>query len=132
MRKLVIDDRKLLGILNDKNELQNEMNKQIDTFKNLTKKSDKLSAQIKELQEEFKVEYEKVQTEVKQIDEDMKPYLVKLERFRDKINPIIESKGIELGEFETMTEVALEEGKVVVQIEDLLENYKTHLRANKK
>lgn len=131
MRKVLIDDRNLLKILNDKESLQKEINIKIDSFKNLTSKSDKLSAKIKELQEEFKIEYDKVKLEVAKIEEEMKPYLIKLERYKDKINPIVESKGIELGEFEIVTSVALEKGKVMVEITDLVESYKESLRAKK-
>lgn len=131
MRKILIDDRNLLQILNDKNKLQNEINAKIDTFKDLTKESDAIQEQITKLKEDFKIAYDKVKADVLRIDEEMKPYLVKLERFRDKINPIVESKGIELGEFELITSVSLENGKVMVEIEDLIENYKTSLRAKK-
>lgn len=131
MRKVLIDDRNLLKILNDKEALQKEINLKIDSFKNLTSKSDKLSSKIKELQEEFKIEYDKVKAEVESIEEEMKPYLIKLERYKDKINPIVESKGIELGEFEIVTSVLLEKGKVMVEITDLVESYKESLRAKK-
>jgi len=131
MRKVLIDDRNLLQILNDKDKLQKEINVKIDSFKNLTDKSDKLQEKIKELQEEFKIEYDKVKEEVIKIEGEMKPYLIKLERYKDKINPIVESKGIELGEFEMVTSILLEEGKVMVEIEDLVENYKENLRTNK-
>ena len=131
MRKVLIDDRNLLKILNDKESLQNEINGKINSFKSLTKKSDKIQEKIKELQAEFKVEYEKVKADVVKIDTEMKPYLIKLERFKDKINPIVSGKGIELGEFETITSILLEGGKVMVEIEDLVENYKDSLRAKK-
>lgn len=131
MRKVLIDDRNLLQILNDKNSLQNEINQKIDRFKDLTKVSDALQAQIQELQTQFKAEYDKVKEEVMKIEEEMKPYLIKLERYKDKINPIVESKGIELGEFEIVTSVALEKGKVMVEITDLVESYKESLRAKK-
>lgn len=131
MRKVLIDDRNLLKILNDKEGLQKEINTKIDKFKNLTSKSDKLQTKIQELQEEFKTEYDKVKVEVLRIEEEMKPYLVKLERFKDKINPIVESKGIKLGEFEIVTSVALENGKIMVEITDLVESYKESLRAKK-
>lgn len=131
MRKVLIDDRNLLKILNDKESLQKEINTNIDRFKNLTSKSDKLQSKIKELQEEFKIEYDKVKAEVEKIEEEMKPYLIKLERYKDKVNPIVESKGIELGEFEIITSVLLEKGKVMVEIEDLVEAYKENLRAKK-
>lgn len=131
MRKVLIDDRNLLKILNEKSKLQDEINVKIKRFENLTKKSDSIQAKIKELQEEFKIEHGKVNAEVQAIDEEMKPYLVKLERFKDKIAPIVESKGIKLDEFETITSVTLEKGKVVAVIEDLVENYKTSLREKK-
>jgi len=131
MRKVLIDDRNLLKILNDKNKLQDEINKEIDKFKNLTSKSDKLQAKIQELQAEWKEEYDKVKVEVKNIEDGMNPYLIKLERFKDKIAPIVEAKGIKLGEFETITSVTLEKGKVMAVIEDLVENYKTNLREKK-
>lgn len=131
MRKVLIDDRNLLKILNDKVKLQDEINKKIKVFENLTSKSDKLQAKIQELQAEFKTEYDKVKDDVKRMDEEMKPYLIKLERFKDKIAPIVESKGIKLDEFETITTVTLEKGKVMAVIEDLVENYKTSLREKK-
>lgn len=131
MRKVIIDDRNLLKILNDKEKLQKEINEKIDKFKNLTKIADELQAQIKDLQEKFKVEHEKIKDDVEKIDADMRPYMVKLERFKDKIYPIVDSKGIELGEFETISNIKLENGKVVAEIEDLLENYAEKLRANK-
>lgn len=131
MRKILIDDRNLLKILNDKDSLQKEINTNIDRFKNLTSKSDKLQAKLQEVQLEWKTEYDKVKEEVAKIEEEMKPYLVKLERYKDKINPIVESKGIELGEFEIVTSVALEKGKVMVEITDLVESYKESLRAKK-
>ena len=131
MRKVLIDDRNLLQILNDKKKLQDEINTKIDKFKNLTEKSDAIQEKIKALKEEFKIEYDKVKEEVAKIDEEMKPYLIKLERFKDKINPIVESKGIKLGEFEIITNIELIDGKVVVEIEDLVENYKTSLREKK-
>jgi len=131
MRKVLIDDRNLLQILNDKNKLQDEINKKIDLFKNLTNKSDKLQAKVQELQAEWKAEYDKVKSEVQKIEDEMNPYLIKLERFKDKINPIVESKGIKLGEFEIVTSVALENGKIMVEITDLVESYKESLRAKK-
>lgn len=131
MRKVLIDDRNLLQILNDKKKLQDEINTKIDKFKNLTEKSDAIQEKIKTLKEQFKIEYDKVKEEVAKIDEEMKPYLIKLERFKDKINPIVESKGIKLGEFEIITNIELIDGKVVVEIEDLVENYKTSLREKK-
>ena len=131
MRKLVLDDRNLLKILNDKENLQKEINTNIDRFKNLTSKSDKLQAKLQEVQLEWKAEYDKVKAEVEKIEEEMKPYLIKLERYKDKINPIVESKGIELGEFEIVTSVLLEKGKVMVEITDLVESYKESLRAKK-
>lgn len=131
MRKILIDDRNLLKILNDKESLQNEINSKIDKFKNLTSKSDKLQAKLQEVQLEWKTEYDKVKDEVAKIEEEMKPYLIKLERYKDKINPIVESKGIELGEFEIVTSVLLEKGKVMVEITDLVESYKESLRAKK-
>ena len=131
MRKVLIDDRNLLKILNDKDKLQKEMNAKIDIFKDLTKETDAIQEKIKELQDEFKVKYDKVKADVIRIDEEMKPYMIKLERFKDKINPIVESKGIKLGEFEMITSIALEEGKVMVEIEDLVENYKENLREKK-
>ena len=131
MRKVLIDDRSLLQILNDKNKLQDKINKKIDRFKNLTSKSDKLQARVQVLQAEWKAEYDKVKAEVQKIEDDMNPYLIKLERFKDKIAPIVESKGIKLEEFETITSVTLEKGKVVAVIEDLVENYKVSLREKK-
>ena len=131
MRKVLIDDRNLLQILNDKNKLQDEINKKIDLFKNLTNKSDKLQAKVQELQAEWKAEYDKVKSEVQKIEDEMNPYLIKLERFKDKIAPIVEAKGIKLEEFETITSVTLEKGKVMAVIEDLVENYKTNLREKK-
>lgn len=131
MRKVLIDDRNLLQILNDKKKLQDEIDTKIKLFENLTSKSDAIQEQIKSLKEEFKIEYDKVKEEVTKIDEEMKPYLVKLERFKDKINPIVESKGIELGEFELITSIDLVDGKVMVEVEDLVEAYKTNLREKK-
>lgn len=132
MRKVIIDDRNLLKILNDKKSLQDEINVKVKEFEGLTKETDKIQAKIKELQDEFKEKYSKVKADVVRIDEEMKPYMVKLERFKDKINPIVESKGIKLGEFEIITSIGLEKGRVTVEIEDLVENYKEQLRAKKK
>lgn len=128
MRKQIIDDRELLKILNEKAKLQKEIDKKIDKFKNLTAKTDQLQEAINALKEEFKVEYEKVEADVKQIDEEMKPYLTKTQRYKDKINPILKKHNIELGEFEIIQSTELENGKVVVSIIDLVEEYKKQLK----
>lgn len=128
MRKQIIDDRELLKILNEKAKLQKEIDKKIDKFKNLTAKTDQLQEAINALKEEFKVEYEKVEANVKQIDEEMKPYLTKTQRYKDKINPILKKHKIELGEFEMIQSTELENGKVVVSIIDLVEEYKKQLK----
>lgn len=132
MRKVIIDDRNLLKILNDKEKLQNEINAKIDKFKDLTKVADELQAKIKKLQDKFKAEHDRIEDDIVKIDAEMKPYMIKLERFKDKIQPIVESKGIKLKEFETVSSISLEKGKVVAVIDDLLENYKEQLRAKKK
>lgn len=128
MRKVIIDDRSLLKILQDKEKLQKEINIKVEKFKNLTKKVDELKVVLDKAQEEYATEYHRVEAEVKQIDEDMKPYLVKIERYKDKINPIIANKGIEMGEFEVATATKIEKGQVVVEIEDKVEIYKETLR----
>ena len=128
MRKQIIDDRELLKILNEKAKLQKEIDKKIDKFKNLTAKTDQLQEAINALKEEFKTEYEKVEADVKQIDEEMKPYLTKTQRYKDKINPILKKHKIELGEFEMIQSTELENGKVVVSIIDLVEEYKKQLK----
>jgi len=128
MRKQIIDDRELLTILNEKAKLQKEIDKKIDKFKNLTAKTDQLQEAINALKEEFKTEYEKVEGKVKEIDEEMKPYLTKTQRYKDKINPILKKHNIELGEFEIIQSTELENGKVVVSIIDLVEEYKKQIK----
>jgi len=128
MRKQIIDDRELLTILNEKAKLQKEIDKKIDKFKNLTAKTDQLQEGINALKEEFKTEYEKVEGKVKEIDEEMKPYLTKTQRYKDKINPILKKHNIELGEFEIIQSTELENGKVVVSIIDLVEEYKKQIK----
>jgi oligoendopeptidase F len=128
MRKIIIDDRKLLQILNEKGKLQKEVDKKIAKFKDLTKTTDEIKAKIEALQNEFKKEYQKVEAEVKRIDEEMKPYLQKMQRYKDKIDPILRKHKIEKGEFEQVQSVDTDNGKVAVFIEDLVEIYKGNLR----
>ena len=128
MRKIIIDDRELLTILNDKAKVQKQYDEKIKNFKDITAKTEKLQNQIRELQEEFKAEYGKVDGKVKEIQEELRPYMMKIERYKDKINPILKKHNIETDEFEVIDETYIEDGKVVVGISNLIENYKEHLR----
>jgi predicted nucleic acid-binding Zn-ribbon protein len=127
-RKQIIDDRELLKILQEKSKLQKEVDTRVDKFKNLTAKADSLKTQIEKLQEEFRIEHNKIKDEVQKIDEELKPFLTKIQRYKDKIDPIIKKHNIKVGEFEALSETFIENGKVVVNIIDLIENYKQHLR----
>jgi predicted nucleic acid-binding Zn-ribbon protein len=127
-RKQIIDDRELLKILQEKSKLQKEVDTRVDKFKNLTVKADSLKTQIEKLQEEFRIEHNKIKDEVQKIDEELKPFLTKIQRYKDKIDPIIKKHNIKVGEFEALSETFIENGKVVVNIIDLIENYKQHLR----
>ncbi len=127
-RKQIIDDRELMKILQEKSKLQKEVDTRVDKFKDLTANSEKLKAEIEKLQEEFRIEHNKIKDEVQKIDEEIKPFLTKIQRYKDKIDPIIKKHNIELKEFETLSETFIENGKVVVSIIDMVENYKQHLR----
>ena len=128
MRKVIIDNRELLKILQDKEKVQSEIDKKTEEFKNLTAKSDDLKEQIEKLKLEFKEEHDKINGEVIRIDEEMQPYLNKIQRFKDKIMPFIEKQSIKLGEFEVLNSVEIDSGKATCVIVDKVELFKEQLR----
>ena len=69
--------------------------------------------------------------DIEKLEKDRQKVGYKLERLKEKTSGIIDKENIELAEFEYIATVKEEDGEVIAEIFDKLEDYKKALREKK-
>jgi hypothetical protein len=100
------------------------MRKVIINDKKLKTILDKRSVVFKEVRE--------VNEKIVKLDNERTKLGYKMDRLKEKTAPIIKKHGIEIGEFEVISSVGIENEKPTAQIVDQIEEYKKVLRENAK
>lgn len=70
----------------------------------------------------------KITKEIEKLQQEQQKMGYKMDRLKDKIKPIIDSRNIELDEFEVISRIYLEKEEPMVEIVNQIEEYKILIR----
>lgn len=74
----------------------------------------------------------KITKEIQKLQKEQQAIGYKMERLKEKIKPIVDNENIELGEYEIISRIYLENKDAMVEIVDQIEEYKKIIKEKKK